>query len=50
LFIALRGEAYQAMGRYEEALADFSRLIELDPEGGLGHRRSRGNLPGDGAL
>ncbi len=29
--IAGRGETYAAMGRHEEALADFTRAIELDP-------------------
>jgi len=28
--IASRGETYQLMGRYEEALVDFTRAIELD--------------------
>src|SRR5262249_50177691 len=27
-----RGEIYEEMGKYEEALADFNRVIELDPE------------------
>jgi len=30
--IASRGETYQSMERYEEALADFDRAIDLDPE------------------
>jgi tetratricopeptide (TPR) repeat protein len=30
--LAYRGETYQAMERYEEALADFNRAIELDPD------------------
>ena len=29
--IAARGETYAAMGRHEEALADFTRAVELDP-------------------
>jgi tetratricopeptide (TPR) repeat protein len=29
--IARRGEAYRLMGRYDEAIADLSRAIELDP-------------------
>jgi|HubBroStandDraft_3_1064219.scaffolds.fasta_scaffold811635_1 tetratricopeptide (TPR) repeat protein len=29
--IASRGETYRLMGRYEEALTDFNRAIELDP-------------------
>jgi tetratricopeptide (TPR) repeat protein len=29
-----RGEAFQAMERYDEALADLSRVIELDPSAG----------------
>ena len=39
-------QAYQAMGRYEEALADFNRAIELDPDLRLGHRQPRRDLPG----
>jgi tetratricopeptide (TPR) repeat protein len=27
-----RGESYRLVGRYDDALADFSRAIELDPE------------------
>ena len=27
-----RGQAYQAMGRYDEALADFDRALQLDPD------------------
>jgi tetratricopeptide (TPR) repeat protein len=30
--IATRGQVYQAMGRYEEAVADLTRAIDLDPE------------------
>ena len=30
-YYRLCGNAYRAMGRYEEALADFTRAIELDP-------------------
>ena len=33
------------MGRYDEALADYSRAIELDPEHRLGHRQPRPDLP-----
>ena len=29
--IASRGQTYRLMGRYDEALADLSRAIELDP-------------------
>ncbi|MBO0824122.1 MAG: tetratricopeptide repeat protein [Actinobacteria bacterium] len=29
--IADRGETFRAMGRYEEALADYNRAIELNP-------------------
>ncbi|MFF8020057.1 tetratricopeptide repeat protein, partial [Streptomyces sp. NPDC007896] len=29
--IAWRGQAYRALKRYDEALADFNRAIELDP-------------------
>ena len=28
---ASRGETFRLMGRYEEALADFNRAIELEP-------------------
>jgi tetratricopeptide (TPR) repeat protein len=28
---AVRGQAYQTMGRYDQALAAFNRAIELDP-------------------
>ena len=27
-----RGAAYKLMGRYDEAIADFTRAIELDPD------------------
>ena len=30
--IGRRGLTYRMLGRYEDALADFSRAIELDPE------------------
>ena len=30
--ISHRGETYRLMGRYDEALADLNRAIELDPE------------------
>jgi tetratricopeptide (TPR) repeat protein len=30
--LAERGETYRLMGRYEEAVADLSRAIGLDPE------------------
>ena len=44
-----RGETYRLTGRYEEALADFTRAIELDP-GDAWAIASRGSLPGDGPL
>ena len=28
---AWRGQAYQAIGRYQEARFDYSRVVELDP-------------------
>jgi tetratricopeptide (TPR) repeat protein len=30
--IGSRGQTYQAMGRYDDALTDFNRLIELGPD------------------
>jgi len=30
-YYAARGQVYQAMGRNDEALADFDRANELDP-------------------
>ena len=48
--IGSRGQTYQAMERYDEALADFNRAIELDPDLRLGHRQPRPDLPGDGAV
>ena len=39
-----------AMERYDEALADFNRAIELDPDLRLGHRQPRPDLPGHGAV
>jgi tetratricopeptide (TPR) repeat protein len=32
LIRAVRGENYRKMGRYDRALADFNRAIELNPE------------------
>jgi tetratricopeptide (TPR) repeat protein len=29
--MAERGETFRLMGRYDEALADYTRAIELDP-------------------
>lgn len=31
LAVANRGETYQRMRRYDEALADFNRAVELNP-------------------
>ena len=31
LIRAVRGETYLVMGRYDQALADLNRAIELDP-------------------
>ncbi len=42
--IGSRGQAYQAMGRYDEALADLNRAIELDPS----YRPPQGPGPASG--
>ncbi|PHS02223.1 MAG: hypothetical protein COA78_21655, partial [Blastopirellula sp.] len=35
--LLLRGTTYDSMGQYPEALADFKRAAELEPEGWIGH-------------
>lgn len=32
-----RGLAYSAKGRYDEAVADFTKAVEIDPRSGLGY-------------
>jgi tetratricopeptide (TPR) repeat protein len=34
------GESYQAKGNYEQAIADYSKVIELDPNLALPRRAS----------
>ena len=41
-----RGETYQALGRYEEAVADFSRAIELAPDAAIAERAATYRLIG----
>ncbi len=45
----LRGEINQRAGNFEEALVDFSRAIELDPENSDGHYYRNALLDSRGA-
>ena len=43
-----RGDAYQTMGKYALAVADFSKMIELFPDQDPGVYRAWHNLSGHG--
>ena len=43
------GQTYHSMERYEEALADFDRAIELDPKLSWAIGQPGRDLPADGA-